>query len=57
MLVPGDEFRDAVTAGATLNELRALAKQAGMRTLLEDGFDKVRDGKTTVEEVLCVAAG
>jgi type IV pilus assembly protein PilB len=57
MLVPSDEFRDAVTAGATLNELRALARQGGMRSLLEDGFDKVRDGKTTVEEVLCVAAG
>jgi type IV pilus assembly protein PilB len=57
MLVPSDEFRDAVTAGATLNELRHLAQQSGMRTLLEDGFAKLADGKTTVEEVLCVAAG
>jgi type IV pilus assembly protein PilB len=57
MLVPSDEFNDAVTAGATLNDLRSLARQAGMRTLLEDGFDKVHEGKTTVDEVLCVAAG
>jgi type IV pilus assembly protein PilB len=57
MLVPDDELRDAVTAGATLNQLRALARQAGMLTVLEDGFAKVRDGKTTVEEVLCVTAG
>ena len=56
MLVQNDELRDAVTAGATLNQLR-LARQAGMRTLLEDGFAKAHDGKTTVEEVLCVTAG
>jgi len=55
MLVPSDEFRDAVTAGATLNDLRNLARQSGMRALLEDGFEKIREGKTTVEEVLCVA--
>lgn len=57
MLIPDDEIRDAVTAGATLNQLRTLARQTGMRTLLEDGFAKVQEGKTTVEEVLCVTAG
>jgi type IV pilus assembly protein PilB len=57
MLLPNDEIRDAITAGATLNQLRHLARQAGMKTLLEDGFAKVRAGRTTVEEVLCVTAG
>ena len=54
MLVPKDELRDAITAGATLGQLRQLATQSGMRSLLEDGFDKVRQGLTTVEEVIRV---
>jgi type IV pilus assembly protein PilB len=56
MLTPDDEMRDAITAGATLNELRAHARRTGMRTLLEDGIDKIRAGVTTVEEVLRVTA-
>ena len=49
-----DEMRDAITAGETLNQLSQLAKKNGMRTLLEDGFDKVRQGLTTVEEIIRV---
>jgi len=54
MLIPNDELRDAITAGASLAHLRQLACQGGMRTLLEDGFDKVRQGITTVEEIVRV---
>ena len=52
MLVPDDELRDAVTAGATLNQIRDHAQRTGMKSLIEDGFEKVRQGTTTVEEVL-----
>ncbi len=54
MLVPDDELRDAVTAGATLNQLRDHAKRAGMKSLIDDGFEKVRQATTTIEEVLRV---
>lgn len=54
MLVPDDEMRDAITAGAALNQLRQLALKSGMRALVEDGFRKIREGSTTIEEVLRV---
>ncbi len=49
MLVPDEELRDAITTGATLNQLRQLAKKSGMKTLIEDGFEKLRQGATTLE--------
>ena len=36
-------------------ELRAMAIAGGMRTLQQDGFRLVRDGVTTLEEVVRVA--
>ncbi len=56
MLVPDDEMRDAITGGANLNQLRKKARDSGMTSLLQDGFDKVRQGLTTIEEVLRVTA-
>lgn len=56
MMVPDDEMRDAITAGATLNALRSHAKRMGMRSLIEDGFEKIRQGITTAEEVIRVTA-
>lgn len=56
MLVPSDEMRDAITGGATLNQIRQLAKKNGTKFLSEDGFDKVRQGLTTLEEILHVTA-
>jgi len=57
MLVPDDELRDAITAGVTLNQLRELATRGGMRTLAQDGLEKVRQSLTTIDEVLRVTAG
>ena len=39
-------------SGATITELRRLGAEQGMITLRVDGFRKVREGITTVEEVL-----
>jgi len=47
-------IKDLVTAKAPAHEIREAARQAGMRTLREDGFAKVLAGLTTLEEVLRV---
>lgn len=46
-----DEMRDAITANASIGDLRKLALQGGMITLRHDGFRKVREGMTTLDEV------
>jgi type IV pilus assembly protein PilB len=38
-----------------LPEMRAAAREQGMKLLLDSGLDKVRDGLTSLEEVLTVA--
>ncbi len=57
LLVPDDELRDAIASDAPLGAIRTKATGTGMQTLLEAGFDKVREGYTTVHEVLRVTAG
>ncbi len=57
LYAPGDDEMDAVSQGASLQEIRKLALQGDYTTLLEDGLDKVRQGKTTLEELFSVAAG
>jgi type IV pilus assembly protein PilB len=51
LLVISDEMRDAIVADPTVNNLRSIAMADGMITLAFDGFRKVREGITTVEEV------
>ena len=47
--------RDAIVAGESIAKLRRIAVGDGMITLQHDGFRKVKEGMTTVEEVLQVA--
>ena len=54
VLVADDAVRDAIMRKATAGELRRIAIGSGMTTMLEDGFDKVKRGETTAEEVLRV---
>ena len=56
LLVPDENFTGAVSRGATLQELSTLARSSGHRTMRMDGFEKVRDGLTTVEEVVLATA-
>jgi len=51
ILVVSDEMRDAIVADPTLGNLRKFAARAGMISLAHDGFRKVREGITTVEEI------
>ena len=48
----GDELRDAIVAGASIGDLRRLGVANNMITLRHDGFRKVREGLTTVEEII-----
>jgi type IV pilus assembly protein PilB len=50
-----DELRDAIVAGNSVIDLRRIAGNLGMVTLRHDGFRKVREGLTSVEEVIQVA--
>ena len=44
-----------MVSDSNLGRLRQLARGSGMIDLASDGFDKVREGITTVEEVFHVA--
>jgi type IV pilus assembly protein PilB len=52
LLILDDEIRDAIVANAPLGAIRNLAGNKGMITLGIDGFRKMREGITTIEEVL-----
>jgi type IV pilus assembly protein PilB len=47
-----DELRDAVVAGQSVSDLRRLAAGYDMITLRHDGFRKVREGLTSLEEII-----
>ena len=54
LLLINDEIKDMVTAKASANDIKKAAIKSGMRVLIDDGMDKVRNGVTTAEEVLRV---
>jgi len=54
LLVMNDSIRELVMKNASGSALRRKAKEFGMRTLKEDGLEKVKRGYTTIEEVLRV---
>ncbi|MEM7027830.1 MAG: GspE/PulE family protein, partial [Pseudomonadota bacterium] len=54
ILIPDTTIREKITANANLDELKALVKTNGMRTLKIGGAQKVADGMTTLEEVYSV---
>ncbi|MCS6952908.1 MAG: type II secretion system ATPase GspE [Bryobacteraceae bacterium] len=49
-----DEIRKLIMRQADASQIAAAARRHGMRTLREDGWEKVRAGVTTPEEVLRV---
>jgi len=55
LFVPNDEILDMIAQDATLKALRTAARAAGMVPLHVDGFEKVRAGITTIDEVLRVS--
>jgi len=51
-----DEIKDAILRELSDTEIEALAKRTGMSTLFESGMAKVRDGETSVDEILRIVA-
>ena len=49
-----DDMRDATTRNPMLTELRRICRDKGMRTLRDDGLEKVALGITTTEELMRV---
>jgi general secretion pathway protein E/type IV pilus assembly protein PilB len=49
-----NEIRELVLKNASSDLIRDAARRSGMRTLAEDGWRLVREGITTVEEILSV---
>jgi len=52
-----DNMKSLIAQDAGLEKLRKQAVESGMITLREDGIDKVKQGITTIEEVLRVVPG
>jgi len=51
MLVLNDQTRSAVRNGSRNDEVRALARQNGMKLMQEYALERVREGLTTLDEV------
>ena len=54
LFVMNEDFRHIISSGYKESELLGLARSAGMKTLIEDGTEKVRNGETTLDELLRV---
>ena len=57
LLLVSEKIRPLIVAKATASAIRAAAVLEGMRGLREDGCVKIREGWTTMAEVLRVVAG
>jgi type II secretory ATPase GspE/PulE/Tfp pilus assembly ATPase PilB-like protein len=54
LMEPDDEIRKMIVANESSNIISNYARSRGMKTLREDGVEKVLEGTTTVDEVLRV---
>jgi type II secretory ATPase GspE/PulE/Tfp pilus assembly ATPase PilB-like protein len=54
LLIMTDKMRELVIENTPSTVLCKKAREFGMRTLKEDGMEKVKHGYTTIEEVLRV---
>lgn len=54
VLVMNNEIREAILRKASAREIKEIAIRNGMTTMIQDGFEKVRAGITSIEEVLRV---
>ena len=54
VLTFNDQMRYMITSNANILEITALARQMGATSLIDDGYDKVRRGLTTPDELLRV---
>lgn len=52
-----DDIREMIIRGASSIEIKEVAKENGMLTLRGSGLEKIKEGKTTIEEVIKVTFG
>jgi type IV pilus assembly protein PilB len=52
LMVMNEEIRREIMINPEVSRINELARKAGMKTLREDGVQKVLDGITTISEVL-----
>jgi type IV pilus assembly protein PilB len=57
LLIPNAALLDSISRGDSLQSMRQKLVTDGHWLLREDGIEKVRNGLTTPEEVLCVTQG
>ena len=57
LFVVDDTVREGITSGASASALRRMAREAGGRSLGSAGLELVREGATSLDEVLRVAGG
>ncbi len=54
LFLMNDDYRQFISSSYRESELLEMARADGMRTLIEDGLEKVRQGATTLEEIVRV---
>ncbi len=54
VFIMNDDFRHLISGGYKESELMNMSRLSGMRTLVEDGIEKVKNGETTLEELVRV---
>ncbi|WP_440896006.1 GspE/PulE family protein [Amphibacillus sp. Q70] len=55
LLIIDDDIKKMMLQQASMNEIKHYVEEHGMRFLLDDGLEKVKQGLTTLEEVMRVA--
>ncbi|MDD4324706.1 MAG: type II secretion system protein GspE, partial [Eubacteriales bacterium] len=56
LIVITDEIKNMLMENVTMSQLAEHLREQGVRVLVDDGLEKVRQGKTTIDEVLRVAS-
>ncbi len=54
VLIVDDEIRNAIINRSDASAIKQIAVKNGMTTMIEDGLEKVKEGLTTIEEILRV---
>jgi type IV pilus assembly protein PilB len=54
LLVVDEQFRDMINRDCSVNNMRRVFRESGRASLFDDGIKKVKQGLTTMEEVLRV---
>jgi len=54
LFTPSENVRSAIRSGARVEQIRSIARQSGMKLMQEYALERVREGLTTLEEVMRV---